>query len=105
MIWWETQSTLAPSPRPSPTNGGERILSSPQRHVPTTMIHGMQTPPRALGTLLLLSVVAAGLAGCQRASPESPRHAIVVEARYPGANARVIAETVAAPIEQQINGI
>src|SRR5262245_13025492 len=69
------------------------------------MIHGIQTPRRAPVALLLLSVVAAALAGCQRASQESPRHAIVVEARYPGANAREVAESVAAPIEQQINGL
>jgi multidrug efflux pump subunit AcrB len=30
---------------------------------------------------------------------------IVVEASYPGANARVVADTVAAPIEQQVNGV
>jgi multidrug efflux pump subunit AcrB len=31
--------------------------------------------------------------------------AIVVEASYPGANAQVVADTVAAPIEQQIDGV
>jgi multidrug efflux pump len=30
---------------------------------------------------------------------------IIVDASYPGANARVVADTVAAPIEQQINGV
>ena len=30
---------------------------------------------------------------------------IVVKAVYPGANAQIIADTVAAPIEQQINGV
>src|SRR5690606_18586553 len=30
---------------------------------------------------------------------------VVVSAMYPGANAETIAETVAAPIEQQINGV
>jgi multidrug efflux pump subunit AcrB len=34
-----------------------------------------------------------------------PLPTIVVEANYPGANARVVADTVAAPIEQQINGV
>jgi multidrug efflux pump subunit AcrB len=67
------------------------------------MIH---MKPTALRTpaFLLLSVVAASLAGCSPA-PETPRHTIVVEARYPGANARVVADTVALPIEQQINGV
>src|SRR6187402_909724 len=30
---------------------------------------------------------------------------VVVSAVYPGANARVVADTVAAPIEQQVNGV
>ena len=30
---------------------------------------------------------------------------ITVEANYPGANALVVADTVAAPIEQQVNGV
>ncbi|HLZ08137.1 MAG TPA: efflux RND transporter permease subunit, partial [Chloroflexota bacterium] len=36
-----------------------------------------------------------------RAAPPT----IVVEAVYPGANARMLADTVAAPIEQQVNGV
>jgi multidrug efflux pump subunit AcrB len=69
------------------------------------MIHRMKTSLLAPVGLLLLSVVAAPLAGCNRESLESPRHAIVIEVRYPGANARVVADTIAAPIEQQINGV
>src|SRR5262249_22493240 len=68
------------------------------------MIHRMRTIPRATVALLLLTVVAASLAGCHRASREIP-NAIVVEVRYPGANARVVADTVAAPIEREINGV
>ena len=30
---------------------------------------------------------------------------VVVSAAYPGANAKVVADTVAAPIEQQVNGV
>ena len=30
---------------------------------------------------------------------------VVVTTNYPGANARVVADTVAAPIEQQVNGV
>src|SRR5258706_1157691 len=30
---------------------------------------------------------------------------VVVSARYPGANPKVLADTVAAPIEQEINGV
>ena len=34
-----------------------------------------------------------------------PRPFIVVGASYPGANAEVVADTVAAPVEQQVNGL
>ena len=37
--------------------------------------------------------------------PEITPPTVEVKATYPGANARVVAETVAAPIEQQVNGV
>lgn len=37
--------------------------------------------------------------------PEVVPPTVVVNARYPGANPKVIAETVAAPLEQEINGV
>ena len=37
--------------------------------------------------------------------PEVAPPTIQVTANYPGANAKVVAETVAAPIEQEINGV
>src|SRR5436305_6891152 len=37
--------------------------------------------------------------------PEVAPPSVVVRAQYPGANPKVIAETVATPIEQSINGI
>ena len=37
--------------------------------------------------------------------PEVVPPTVVVRAAYPGANPKVIAETVASPIEQQINGV
>jgi multidrug efflux pump subunit AcrB len=48
-------------------------------------------------------VLAAG--GCSRSTGDIPLPAITVEAAYPGANAEVVADTVAAPIEQQVNGV
>lgn len=58
-----------------------------------------------------LVTVAAGLAlgGCLvQVGADEVRPAagptVVVTASYPGANARVVADTVAAPIEQQVNG-
>jgi multidrug efflux pump len=37
--------------------------------------------------------------------PEVVPPAVIVNAQYPGANPKVIAETVAAPLEEQINGV
>ena len=37
--------------------------------------------------------------------PEVVPPSVVVRAVYPGANPKVIAETVAAPLEEQINGV
>src|SRR3982750_4351878 len=37
--------------------------------------------------------------------PEVVPPSIVVTAQYPGANPEVIAQTVAAPLEQQVNGV
>src|SRR5678815_3408791 len=37
--------------------------------------------------------------------PEIVPPTVIVSANYPGANAQVIADTVAAPIEQQVNGV
>src|ERR1700749_2491149 len=37
--------------------------------------------------------------------PEVVPPSVVVRAQYPGANPKVIAETVASPIEEQINGV
>src|SRR3546814_13621124 len=37
--------------------------------------------------------------------PEIVPPEVVVAASYPGANAETLAETVAAPIEQQVNGV
>src|SRR5512135_2755818 len=37
--------------------------------------------------------------------PEITPPTVEISAVYPGANARVVADTVAAPIEQQVNGV
>src|SRR5262245_33523424 len=59
--------------------------------------------------VLSLVIVAAGaLALFQLPISEYPQvvpPTVVVRATYPGANPRVIAETVASPLEQQINGV
>jgi multidrug efflux pump subunit AcrB len=45
------------------------------------------------------------LPACSAAFGAGPLPAITVEASYPGASARVVADTVAAPIEKQLKGI
>src|SRR5579871_6960906 len=55
-------------------------------------------------TVSLVVLVLCLTAGCSRHAPESGPLTLVVEASYPGASAQVVAETVAAPLEQQVNG-
>ena len=57
-------------------------------------------------SILLVIVGAVALLGLPIAQyPEIAPPTISVTAQYPGANAETIAETVAAPLEQQINGV
>ena len=59
----------------------------------------------------VLSLVILIVGGARAAAPADQRvpevvpPTVVVRAIYPGANPRVIAETVASPLEQQINGV
>ena len=54
--------------------------------------------------IVLLGGIAAGLLPIAQFPNVTPP-TVRVEATYPAANARVVADTVAAPIEQQINGV
>ncbi|MBB3978538.1 multidrug efflux pump [Rhizobium azooxidifex] len=64
--------------------------------------------PVFAGVLSLLIVIA-GLIGMRSLPiseyPEVVPPSVVVRATYPGANPKVIAETVATPLEEQINGV
>src|ERR1051326_6254080 len=59
----------------------------------------------------VLSIIVTLPAGCWMFAlpiaqyPEVPPPTVEVSAFYPGANAQVVADTVAAPIEQQVNGV
>jgi multidrug efflux pump len=64
--------------------------------------------PIFAAVLSLLIVAAGALALFQLPISEYPQvvpPTVVVRATYPGANPKVIAETVASPLEQQINGV
>src|SRR5213083_2995348 len=54
--------------------------------------------------IILLGLIAAGLLPIAQ-YPQITPPTVRVTAIYPGANARVVADTVAAPIEQQVNGV
>src|SRR5918992_2365704 len=60
-------------------------------------------------TVLSIVIVIIGLIACYflpvAEYPEITPPTIVVTTRYPGANPQVIAETVATPLEQEINGV
>jgi len=64
--------------------------------------------PIFAGVLSILLLLAGVLAMFQLPISEYPEvvpPSVVVRAQYPGANPKVIAETVASPLEEQINGV
>ncbi len=66
------------------------------------------TRPRFAGVIALVMVLAGIIAGFVlpiSQYPDITPPQIVVSANYPGANASVLAKTVATPIENQINGV
>ncbi|MBI3410731.1 MAG: efflux RND transporter permease subunit [Planctomycetes bacterium] len=54
--------------------------------------------------IVLIGLIAAGLLPISQ-YPQITPPTVRVTANYPGANAQVVADTVAAPIEQQVNGV
>src|SRR5437763_15953563 len=66
------------------------------------------TRPIFAAVLSAVIVVAGGLALLKLPVSEYPAvvpPTVIVRAAFPGANPKVIAETVAAPLEQQMNGV
>jgi multidrug efflux pump len=64
--------------------------------------------PILAGVLSVLFLIAGGIAVFRLPISEYPEvvpPTVVVKASYPGANPKVIAETVATPLEEQINGV
>lgn len=60
---------------------------------------------RAFSAVLVSLLCVGTLVAQPQSTPTKPRPMIIVEASYPGANASVVAETVDAPIENQLKGI
>jgi len=58
-----------------------------------------------LSALILLAGIVASLNMPVSEYPQVIPPSVVVHAQYPGANAKTIAETVAAPLEQSVNGV
>ena len=65
----------------------------------------MRSAHPCVALLALLSTVGSPFAPAQPAATAKPLPTIKVEASYAGANATVVADTVAAPIEKQVNGV
>jgi multidrug efflux pump len=64
--------------------------------------------PIFASVLSIIVVLAGSIGGCTlpiSQYPEITPPTVEVSAVYPGANAQVVADTVAAPIEQQVNGV
>src|SRR3569833_2118960 len=64
--------------------------------------------PILAGVLSVLFLIAGGIAVFKLPISEYPEvvpPTVVVRASYPGANPKTIAETVATPLEEQINGV
>jgi multidrug efflux pump subunit AcrB len=64
--------------------------------------------PIFASVLSIVLVLAGSIGGCTLPVAQYPEIApptVEVSAYYPGANAKVVADTVAAPIEQQVNGV
>src|SRR5262249_21767761 len=79
----------------SPTASPPTRIPTEEHLTPPSEVTSMRACGLALAALTLLPALAAA----------GPLPALIVEAADPGANAQVVADTVAGPIEQQVNGV
>src|SRR5437879_3145432 len=78
------------------------------RHGCMKFYHFFIDRPIFASVLSFVFVIVGGLAVFQLPVAQFPDivpPTIVVTARYPGANPKVLADTVASPIEQEVNGV
>jgi len=83
-------------------------MSAPAAHTPPSAFHFFIDRP-VFGIVLSVLTTLVGVLALSALPvaqyPDVVPPQIVVTTQYPGASARTVAETVAAPIEQQINGV
>src|SRR5439155_8719492 len=99
----EAERAAASPPRAPPRAAAKR---PPQ--APPMFAHFFITRPVFAMVISVLVVLAGTLALTQlpiAQYPEVVPPQVVVTATYPGADARTVSETVAAPIEQEVNGV
>src|SRR5437868_10700387 len=85
-----------------------RLLRADKRAPPIKVSQFFITRPISAAVLSLLILIAGAIALFQLPISEYPEvvpPTVVIHANYPGANPKVIGETVAAPLEQAITGV
>src|SRR3546814_528754 len=107
--FWPSANGADPMHR-RPPSATSRLQIDPQEQSWTLMNISKFFIDRPIfaGVLSVLILLAGGLAVFQLPISEYPEvvpPSVVVRAQYPGANPKVIAETVAAPLEESINGV
>src|SRR5262249_61877796 len=88
-------------------SGHDRLALGEIRRHPMLALFFIDRPVLAW-VISLIIVLLGGIAAALLPIAEYPEISpptVRVTANYPGANARVVADTVAAPIEQQVNGV
>ena len=104
-------ATVSPVPVPSRPGRSRRIGPKPAARAGSSapMISKFFIDRPIFASVLSIVIVLAGLLAMRvlpvAQYPEIVPPQVVVSATYPGASAQTIAETVAAPLEQQINGV
>src|SRR5205085_2400416 len=111
--------TRRPGDRPRPSAAdlairaaGDESHDRPRRRRrgggPVRFAHFFIDRPVFAGVLAIVMVIVGGIAAATLPRAQYPEIApptVVVTASFPGANSKTVAETVATPIEQQINGV
>src|SRR6185312_1123150 len=104
---------ISPNPHPPfghllPAGEGKARMARPTGNPMKNIAQFFVDRPIMAAVLSLLFLITGGIAVFQLPISEYPQvvpPTVVVRATYPGANPEVIAQTVATPLEEQINGV